>query len=459
MASAPRRTKFVLDEDRIPRAWYNVVSDLLAKGIAPAPPLHPGTGQPIGPADLAPIFPMALIMQEVSTDREVEIPDPIREIYQLWRPSPVFRAHRLERELDTPAHIYYKYEGVSAGGSHKPNTAVPQAWFNKQEGVKRLTTETGAGQWGSSLALAGAFFGLEVKVYQVRASYDQKPYRRMLMETYGATVVPSPSDTTAYGRRVLAEMPNTPGSLGIAITEAVEDAVSRDDTKYSLGSVLNHVLLHQTVIGLEAIEQMAMAGEEPDVVIGCVGGGSNFAGMAFPWVGRMLRGEGKYRVVAVEPEAAPSLTKGVYAYDFGDTGMMTPLVKMYTLGSQFIPEPIHAGGLRYHGMAPLVSLLKEQNLIEARSVHQRGCFEAGVQFARTEGILPAPESTHAIRAAVDEALEAKERGESRVILFNLSGHGHFDLISYEKYLQGSLEDFEYPAERVTEALASLPKVG
>jgi len=457
MANAlPRRTKFVLDEDRIPRAWYNIVADL---PVSPPPPLHPGTGQPIGPADLAPLFPMALILQEVATDREIEIPDPVREAYQLYRPSPVFRAHGLERALDTPAHIYYKYEGVSPAGSHKPNTAIPQAWFNKQEGVKRLATETGAGQWGSALAFAGALFGLEVKVYQVRASYDQKPYRRMLMETYGASVVASPSPDTAYGRRVLAETPDSPGSLGIAISEAVEDAATRDDTKYSLGSVLNHVLLHQTVIGQEAIEQMALAGEEPDVVIGCAGGGSNFAGMAFPWVGRQLRGEGRYRVIAAEPEAAPSLTRGVYAYDFGDTGKLTPLVKMHTLGSAFIPEPIHAGGLRYHGMAPLVSLLKDQGLIEARSVHQRACFEVGVQFARCEGILPAPESTHAIKVAVDEALEARAAGEPRVILFNLSGHGHFDLVSYERYLQGALEDYEYPAEKVEAALAGLPSVG
>ncbi len=454
-----RRTKFLLDEDRIPRAWYNIAADLVANGIMPSPPLHPGTGQPIGPDDLAPLFPMALIGQEVSVEREIEIPDPVREIYQLWRPAPLYRAHRLEQALGTPAHIYYKYEGVSPGGSHKPNTAVPQAWFNKQEGVKRLATETGAGQWGSSLALAGALFDLEVKVYQVRASYDQKPYRRMLMETYGAEVVPSPSATTNYGRKVLAETPDTPGSLGIAITEAVEDAATRDDTKYSLGSVLNHVLLHQTVIGLEAIEQMQLAGEEPDVIIACAGGGSNFAGMAFPWVGRQLRGEGRYRVIAAEPEAAPSLTRGVYAYDFGDTGMMTPLVKMHTLGSSFIPEPIHAGGLRYHGMAPMVSLLKENGLIEAQSVHQRACFDAGVQFARTEGILPAPESTHAIKVAVDQAIEARDAGEQRVILFNLSGHGHFDLVSYEKYMQGSLEDYEYPAEAVQAALAGLPKVG
>jgi tryptophan synthase beta chain len=458
MASAPRRTKFVLDEDRIPRAWYNVVADLLPKGIAPAPPLHPGTGQPIGPDDLAPLFPMALILQEVATDREIEIPGPVRDAYALYRPSPMIRALRLEEALDTPAHIYFKYEGVSPAGSHKPNTALAQAFYNKEAGVKRLATETGAGQWGSALAFAGAVFGLEVKVYMVRASYDQKPYRRFLMETYGSSVVPSPSPDTNYGRKLLAETPDTPGSLGIAITEAVEDAATRDDTKYALGSVLNHVLLHQTVIGLEAIEQMEMAGEEPDVVIACAGGGSNFGGMALPWVGRQLRGEGSYRVIAAEPEAAPSLTRGVYAYDFGDTGHMAPIVKMHTLGSEFIPEPIHAGGLRYHGMAPLVSLLKENGLIEAQSVHQRACFEAGVAFARTEGILPAPESTHAIKVAIDEALDAKARGESRVILFNLSGHGHFDLSSYEKYLHGVLEDYEYPAERVAASLADLPKV-
>ena len=453
---SPRRTKFVLDEDRIPRAWYNIAADL---PVAPPPPLHPGTGQPIGPADLAPLFPMALILQEVSTDREIGIPDPVRDAYRLYRPSPLHRAHRLEAALDTPAHIYYKYEGVSPAGSHKPNTALAQAFFNKEEGVRRLATETGAGQWGSALAFAGAVFGLEVKVYMVRASYDQKPYRRILMETYGASVVASPSPTTNYGRRVLAETPDSNGSLGIAISEAVEDAATRDDTKYSLGSVLNHVMLHQTVIGLEAQEQMAMAGEEPDVIVACAGGGSNFAGLTFPFVGRKLRGEADYRVIAAEPEAAPSLTRGIYAYDFGDTGKMAPIVKMHTLGSEFMPEPIHAGGLRYHGMSPLVSLLKEHGLIEARSVHQRACFDVGVQFARAEGILPAPESTHAIKVVVDEALEAKVAGEPRVILFNLSGHGHFDLASYERYLQGSLEDYEYPAEKVAEALAALPQVG
>ncbi|MGI8703153.1 MAG: TrpB-like pyridoxal phosphate-dependent enzyme, partial [Candidatus Limnocylindrales bacterium] len=407
------RTKFVLDEDRIPRAWYNIAADL------PFPPpavLHPGTGQPIGPQDLAPLFPMALIGQEVSTEREIEIPDPVRQAYALYRPSPLYRAHRLEAALQTPAHIYYKYEGVSPAGSHKPNTALAQAFFNREEGVRRLATETGAGQWGSALAFAASVFDLEVKVYMVRASYDQKPYRRNLMEVYGAEVVASPSETTGYGRRVLEETPDNPGSLGIAISEAVEYAGGREDTKYSLGSVLNHVLLHQTVIGQEAIEQMAMAGEEPEIIIGCTGGGSNFAGLTFPFLGRKLRGEADYRVIAVEPEAAPSLTRGVYRYDFGDTAQMTPLVKMHTLGHDFIPEPIHAGGLRYHGMAPLVSLLREQGVIEAQAVHQRATFEVGVQFARAEGILPAPEPTHAIKVAVDEAMRAKQEGRPTVIL-------------------------------------------
>jgi tryptophan synthase beta chain len=450
-----RRTKFVLDEDRIPRAWYNIAADL---PVAPSPYLHPATLAPIGPDDLAPLFPMALIGQEVSAEREIEIPEPVREAYTLYRPSPLHRAHRLEQVLDTPAHIYYKYEGVSPSGSHKPNTALAQAFYNKEQGVTRIATETGAGQWGSAMAFAGAYFGLEVKVYMVRASYDQKPYRRILMETYGAEVVPSPSPTTNYGRKVLAETPDSPGSLGIAISEAVEDAATRDDTKYSLGSVLNHVLLHQTVIGQEAIEQMAMAGEEPDLIIGCTGGGSNFAGLAFPFLGRNFRDGTKFRVIAVEPEAAPSLTRGVYAYDFGDTAKMAPVAKMHTLGHDFIPEPIHAGGLRYHGMSPLVSLLKENGYIEARSVHQRACFEAGVTFARAEGILPAPEPTHAIKVAIDEALAAREAGEARVILFNMCGHGHFDLSAYERYLNGSLEDYEYPAERVAEALEALPKV-
>jgi tryptophan synthase beta chain len=447
-------TKFLLSESQIPKAWYNIAADL---PIPPAPVLHPGTGQPIGPADLAPLFPMALIGQEVSMEREIEIPEPVREAYRLYRPSPLFRAHRLEKVLDTPAHIYYKYEGGSPAGSHKPNTAIAQAFYNKQEGTKRIATETGAGQWGSALAFAGALFDLEVKVYMVRASYDQKPYRRILMETYGASVVPSPSPTTNYGRAVLAEHPDSPGSLGMAISEAVEDAATRDDTKYSLGSVLNHVLIHQSVVGLEAIEQMIMAGEEPDMIIACAGGGSNFAGLTFPFLGQTFRGGKKYRVIAVEPEAAPSLTRGVYAYDFGDTGKMTPLVKMFTLGSDFIPEPIHAGGLRYHGMAPLVSLLMDHGDIEARAVHQGRAFAAAVAFARAEGILPAPESSHAIRAAIDEATAAKATGEKKVILFNLSGHGHFDLAAYEKYLDGSLEDYEYAPDEA--ALAALPKVG
>ncbi|MFL5643557.1 MAG: TrpB-like pyridoxal phosphate-dependent enzyme [Chloroflexota bacterium] len=453
--SDPRQTKFVLDESRIPRAWYNIAADL----PTPAPPvLHPGTGQPIGPADLAPLFPMELIKQVVSQDREIEIPEEVRDAYRLYRPSPLFRAHRLEQALETPAHIYYKYEGGSPSGSHKPNTALPQAYYNKQEGVARLATETGAGQWGSALAFAGAVFGLDVKVYMVRASYDQKPYRRILMETYGAQVVASPSLDTEYGRKLLGENPDNTGSLGIAISEAIEDTVTHPGTKYSLGSVFDFVLLHQTIIGQESIEQMEMAGEEPDVIIGCAGGGSNFAGLTFPWLGRMFRDGKKYRIIAAEPEAAPSLTRGVYTYDFGDTAQMTPLVKMHTLGHDFIPEPIHAGGLRYHGMSPLVSLLKEQGSIEARSVHQRATFAAGVQFARAEGTLPAPEPTHAIKIAIDEALEAKEAGEARVILFNLCGHGHFDLSAYERYLDDSLEDYEYPREKVEAALASLPKV-
>jgi len=448
-------TKFVLDESRIPRAWYNIAADL---PVQPPPGLNPVTGQPLTPDDLAPLFPMGLILQEVSTEREIEIPDPVRDAYRLYRPAPLVRARRLEKALDTPAHIYFKYEGVSPAGSHKPNTSIPQAFYNKQEGVKRLATETGAGQWGSALAFAGALFDLEVMVYMVRASYDQKPYRRYMMETYGAQVVASPSERTNYGRQVLAEHPGTPGSLGIAISEAVEDAVTHDDTRYSLGSVLNHVMLHQTVIGLESLEQMEMAGEYPDVVIGCVGGGSNFSGLAFPFVGRNLRGEAKSRIVAVEPLAAPSLTRGVYEYDYGDTARMAPIVMMYTLGHDFIPEPIHAGGLRYHGMSPLVSLLKHQGLIEAIAVHQRPVFEAGVLFAKAEGIIPAPESSHAICAAILEARKAKAEGKPTVILFNLSGHGHFDMGSYARYLSGDLEDYEYPADRVSEALAAVPKV-
>jgi tryptophan synthase beta chain len=446
------RTRFMLGEDQIPKAWYNISADL---PVPQSPPLHPGTHQPLGPADLAPLFPMALIMQEVSTEREIEIPEPVRALYAQYRPSPLVRAHRLEKALDTPAHIYYKNEGGSPAGSHKPNTAIPQAFYNKEEGIKRIATETGAGQWGSALAYAGAMFGVEIKVYMVRASYDQKPYRALMMETYGASVVPSPSMETAAGRAILAEHPNSTGSLGIAISEAVEETVTREDTHYSLGSVLNHVMLHQTIIGLESIKQMEMAGEEPDILIACAGGGSNFAGLTFPWLGLTFRGGRKYQVIAVEPEAAPSMTRGRYAYDYGDTAKMAPMVKMYTLGHDFIPEPIHAGGLRYHGMSPQVSLLKHEGFIEARSVHQRPCFDAGIQFARTEGLIPAPESTHAIRVAIDEALKAKASGEKKVILFNLSGHGYFDMTSYQRYLSGQLEDYEYPAEEVKHALEAV----
>jgi tryptophan synthase beta chain len=438
------RTKFTLNEEQIPKAFYNIAADLKEP---PPPPLHPGTGQPIGPEDLAPLFPMELIKQVVATDREIEIPDPVRQAYALYRPSPLFRAHRLEQALDTPAHIYYKYEGVSAPGSHKPNTAIAQAFYAKQEGVARFATETGAGQWGSALAFAGALFGIEVKVYMVRASYDQKPYRRILMETYGAQVTASPSPDTHYGQSLLAADTGHPGSLGVAISEAIEDTVTHPGTKYSLGSVFDFVLLHQTVIGQEALLQMEMAGEEPDTIIACAGGGSNFAGLAFPFIGRQLRGEASYRVIAVEPEAAPSLTRGRYEYDFGDTGQMAPLVKMHTLGHAFVPPPIHAGGLRYHGMAPLVSKLVDDGMVEARAVHQNATFEAGLRFARAEGIVPAPESNHAIRVAIDEALQAKAEGRARTILFNLSGHGHFDLAAYESYLAGKLEDFEYkPSE-------------
>ncbi len=447
--------KYVLDEEHIPTHWYNLMADLPQP---PPPVLHPGTRQPVGPDDLAPLFPMALILQEVSAEREIEIPGPVREIYRQWRPSPLHRARRLERALDTPARIYYKYEGVSSTGSHKPNTAVPQAFFNKEEGVAKLATETGAGQWGSSLAFAGALFGLEVQVFMVRISYEQKPYRRALMETYGATCIPSPSDQTQSGRTILAEHPDSTGSLGIAISEAVEVAATNDDTKYCLGSVLNHVLLHQTVIGQEAMEQMAMAGDYPDIVIACAGGGSNFSGLVFPFVGAKIR-EGKdTRIVAVEPAACPSLTKGKYAYDFGDTGHLTPLVKMHTLGSSFVPPGFHAGGLRYHGMSPVVSHLKELGLIEAVAYHQTPCFDAAVQFARAEGIVPAPEASHAVKAAVDEALACKQEGTSRTILFNLSGHGHFDMQAYTEYFAGNLIDQDYSQTELDQALAALPQL-
>jgi tryptophan synthase beta chain len=448
--------QYNLPQNRIPRAWYNLQADL-PKPLAP--PLHPGTLQPLGPDDLAPLFPMALIMQEVSHEGEIEIPDPVRQVYAQWRPSPLFRARRLEKALDTPAKIFYKYEGVSPAGSHKPNTAVAQAYYNKMEGTKRLSTETGAGQWGSALAMACAFFGLECKVYMVRVSYDQKPYRRALMEAFGASVTASPSIETESGRAILAQFPDTNGSLGIAISEAVEVAAKDPNTKYALGSVLNHVLLHQTVIGLEAMEQMALADAEPDVIVGCTGGGSNFAGLVFPYLGKKIKGQTDARVVAVEPAACPSITKGHFAYDFGDTGHLTPLVKMHTLGSTFIPPGIHAGGLRYHGMAPLVSHVRDLGLIEATSVQQLDAFAAGIQFARAEGIIPAPEANHAVAGAIAEALKCKEEGREKTILFNLCGHGHFDMQSYINYQAGLLENYDYPAEEIAMALAGLPAVG
>ena len=448
--------KYLLDEDQMPRAWYNIQADL----PQPAPAvLHPGTMQPIGPDDLAPLFPMSLIEQEVSTEREIPIPEPVRDVLRMWRPAPLHRALGLEKALGTPAKIFYKYEGVSPAGSHKPNTAIPQAFYNKEAGVRRLTTETGAGQWGTSLAFAGSLFDLDVQIFQVRVSYDQKPYRRAVMETYGARCVPSPSMETDYGRRVLAERPDHPGSLGIAISEAVEIAAQRDDTKYALGSVLNHVLLHQSIIGLEAMQQMEMADAWPDVVLSCTGGGSNFAGIAFPFIGHGLRGGPKPRIVAVEPAACPTLTRGKYAYDFGDTAHLTPLTKMHTLGSTFTPPGFHAGGLRYHGMAPLVSHVKELGLMEAVAYGQAECFAAGVLFARHEGIVPAPESTHAIKGAVEEALRCKREGKAETILFCLSGHGHFDMTAYTKYLEGQLKDESYDEKELGQALSVLPVVG
>jgi tryptophan synthase beta chain len=447
--------KYLLSEEQIPKSWYNIVADLPSP---PPPPLHPGTLQPLGPDDLAPLFPMALIMQEVSADREIEIPGPVREIYKQWRPSPLYRARRLEKVLDTPAKIYYKYEGVSPAGSHKPNTAVAQAFYNREAGITKISTETGAGQWGSALAFAGALFGIEVQVFMVKVSYQQKPYRRALMETYGARCIASPSMETNVGRAILAKSPDSTGSLGIAISEAVEVAASREDTKYALGSVLNHVLLHQTVVGQEAVKQMEMAGDDPDIIIACTGGGSNFAGIVFPFLGAQLRGGKKRRIVAVEPAACPSLTKGKYAYDFGDTGHLTPLVRMHTLGSTFIPPAVHAGGLRYHGMAPLVSHIKELGLIEARAYKQVEVFEAGVKFARAEGIVPAPEANHAVKGAIDEALKCKAEGKARTILFNLCGHGHFDMQAYSDYFAGKLTDRSYEEGDLAMALAGLPAV-
>ena len=447
--------KYLLSEDRIPEVWYNLVADL------PSPPpavLHPGTGEPIGPDDLAPLFPMALIGQEVSTEREIEIPGEVRNIYRQWRPTPLFRARGLERALDTPAKVYYKYEGVSPIGSHKPNTAVAQAYYNKEAGIRRIATETGAGQWGSALAYAGALFDQEIDVFMVRVSFDQKPYRRAAMESYGARCVASPSEETAAGRAVLAEHPDSTGSLGIAISEAVETAAKRDDTNYALGSVLNHVLLHQTVIGQEAMEQLEAAGDYPDVIVGCTGGGSNFSGLVFPFLGEKLRGGRDVRLLAIEPAACPSLTRGTYAYDFGDTAHLTPLVKMHTLGSSFVPPGFHAGGLRYHGMSPLVSHIERLGLLEARAYHQITCFEAGVTFARAEGILPAPEANHAVKGAIDEALRCKEEGASETILFNLCGHGHFDMQAYSDYFSGRLVDQDYDEAELAMALSGLPSV-
>lgn len=450
-----RQYKYLLSEDELPTRWYNIAADLKNP---PAPPLNPGTGQPLGPADLAPIFPMAVIEQEVSSERWIDIPEPVLDVYRTYRPAPLFRAHRLEEAIGTPAHIYYKYEGVSPAGSHKVNTAVAQAYYNHREGVRRITTETGAGQWGTALGYACQMFGIDLKVYMVRVSFEQKPYRKAMMNVYGASVVPSPSMDTNAGRTILERDPDSTGSLGIAISEAVEDAASHDDTKYALGSVLNHVMLHQTVIGQEAIAQMRLAGEYPDVVIGCVGGGSNYAGLAFPFMQERLGGGRQTRFVAAEPSSCPTLTKGVYTYDFGDTAELTPLVKMATLGHSFMPPSIHAGGLRYHGMSPLISQLHEEGHIEAVAHPQLSVFAAAVQFARAEGIVPAPESAHAIRSAIDEAIAAREAGEPRVILFNLSGHGFLDLGAYEQYFNGELEDYEYPAELVQQALAGIPQL-
>ncbi|MBK1722759.1 TrpB-like pyridoxal phosphate-dependent enzyme [Thiocystis violacea] len=448
--------KYLLEEQQLPRFWYNINADL----PTPLDPvLHPGTQQPITPDELGVIFPRAVIEQEVSTEREIEIPEPVRDILRQWRPSPLYRARRLEQALKTPAKIFYKYEGVSPAGSHKANTAIAQAFYNKAEGVKRITTETGAGQWGSSLALAGSFFGLEILVYMVKVSFNQKPYRRAFMETFGAQCIASPSDTTESGRAILAEHPDSTGSLGIAISEAVELAAQRDDTKYALGSVLNHVLLHQTVIGLEAQKQMEMADAYPDMVIGCTGGGSNFAGIAFPYLGDQLRGGREVECIAVEPLACPTLTKGLFAYDFGDTAHLTPLCKMYTLGSTFVPPGFHAGGLRYHGMAPQISHLAKLGYIQPRAYNQLECFQAGIQFAKSEGIIPAPEATHAVRAAIHEAEKCRESGQAKTILFNLSGHGNFDMQAYTDYLGDKLKDLEYAENEVAMALSGLPSIG
>jgi tryptophan synthase beta chain len=453
MTNDSRQVKYVLQESEMPREWYNIIPDLPAP---PPPPLHPGTREPVGPDALAPLFPMALIMQEVSGDRHIAIPEPVLDVYRLWRPTPLYRARRLEKDLGTPAKIYYKYEGVSPAGSHKPNTAVPQAYYNAEEGIRKLTTETGAGQWGTALSFACALFGIDLEVWMVRSSYDQKPYRKLLMETYGATVHASPSDVTNSGRAVLAANPDSTGSLGIAISEAVEVAATHDDTRYSLGSVLNHVLMHQTVIGEEAIKQLAQAGDTPDVIVGCTGGGSNFGGLVFPFLREKLAGRMNPVIRAVEPAACPSFTKGTYAYDFGDTAGLTPLLKMHTLGHDFIPDPIHAGGLRYHGMSPLLSHIYELGLIEAVAKPQSECFAAGLRFARTEGIVPAPEPTHAVAACIEEALRCKETGQEKVILTALCGHGLLDLQAYGEYLAGKMIDLELSEAAIAEALAGLP---
>ncbi len=450
------QTKFTLSENDLPKQWYNINAD---SPIPPTPVLNPQTKEPVTPEFLSVLFPMELIMQEISTERYIDIPEEVREIYKLWRPTPLIRARRLEKALGTPAHIYFKHEGVSPSGSHKPNTAVPQAFYNKVAGTKALTTETGAGQWGSALSLSGKFFDLPVEVFMVRISYQQKPYRRVLMESFGGEVYASPSERTQYGRSVLAATPDSPGSLGIAISEAVEAAATSGGAKkYSLGSVLNHVLMHQSVIGDEAIKQMDLAGEYPDVVIGCVGGGSNFAGIAYPFLRENLLNGANTRFLAVEPTATPTLTRGPYAFDYGDTAQMAPIVKMFTLGHAFVPPPIHAGGLRYHGMAPSICALVDAGLIQAKAVPQLATFEAALMFAHAEGIIPAPETAHAIRATIDEALDAKEKGEKRTILFNLSGHGHFDLSAYQAYMNGSLEDYALPEEAIQAALKQLPEV-
>ena len=450
------QTRFILNESDLPKFWYNISAD---SPVPPTPVLHPGTMEPVTPDFLSVLFPMDLILQVISKERYIEIPEEVSEVYKLYRPTPLLRARRLEKALDTTAHIYYKYEGVSPAGSHKPNTAIPQAFYNKKAGTKTLTTETGAGQWGSALSMACSFFDLDLEVYMVKVSYNQKPYRRILMETYGAQVYASPTDRTNYGRSLLAENPDNPGSLGIAISEAVEAAATSNGAKkYGIGSVFDFVLLHQTVVGEEALKQMDMANEYPDVVIGCIGGGSNFAGIILPFLRENLKNGKRTRLLAVEPTAAPSITKGVYTFDYGDTARMAPIVKMHTLGHDFIPPAIHAGGLRYHGMAPILCGLYDAGHIEAIAVKQKATFEAAVQFAKAEGIIPAPESAHAIRATIDEALDAKAKGEKRVILFNLSGHGHFDLGAYEAYLSGKLEDYAYPEEAVKEAMAKLPEV-